>query len=131
MNSHLISIYFYFIATGKMIWEISERTPCGTLQDPWLQGLFSPAMYTSCVLSCLSHVQVYEIPCTVAHQAPLSMALSRQEYWNGLPLPSPPVIYILNKVTVYRQLLKPWPCRDFFSPGIVPHSVPCKILDKH
>ena len=28
-------------------------------------------------------------PWTVAHQAPLSMEFSRQEYWNGLPLPSP------------------------------------------
>jgi len=26
---------------------------------------------------------------TVAHQAPLSMGLSRQEYWNGLPFPPP------------------------------------------
>ena len=29
------------------------------------------------------------IPQTVAHQAPLSMGFSRQEYWNGLPFPSP------------------------------------------
>ena len=28
-------------------------------------------------------------PWTVAHQAPLSMEFSRQEYWSGLPLPSP------------------------------------------
>ena len=28
-------------------------------------------------------------PCTVAHQAPLSMEFSRQEYWRGLPFPSP------------------------------------------
>ena len=28
-------------------------------------------------------------PWTVAHQAPLSMEFSRQEYWNGLPFPSP------------------------------------------
>ena len=28
-------------------------------------------------------------PWTVACQAPLSMAFSRQEYWNGLPFPSP------------------------------------------
>ena len=28
-------------------------------------------------------------PCTVAHQAPLSMEFSRQEYCNGLPFPSP------------------------------------------
>ena len=29
------------------------------------------------------------IPWTVAHQAPLSMGLLRQEYWSGLPFPSP------------------------------------------
>ena len=29
------------------------------------------------------------IPCTVARQAPLSMEFSRQEYWSGLPFPSP------------------------------------------
>ena len=28
-------------------------------------------------------------PRTVAHQAPLSMEFSRQEYWSGLPFPSP------------------------------------------
>ena len=28
-------------------------------------------------------------PRTVAHQAPLSMGFSRQEYWSGLPFPSP------------------------------------------
>ena len=27
-------------------------------------------------------------PCTVAHQAPLSVRFPRQEYWSGLPLPS-------------------------------------------
>ena len=30
-----------------------------------------------------------ETPWTVAHQVPLSMEFSRQEYWNGLPFPSP------------------------------------------
>ena len=29
------------------------------------------------------------IPWTIAHQAPLSMGFSRQEYWSGLPFPSP------------------------------------------
>ena len=37
----------------------------------------------------LSHVQLYATPRTVAHQAPLSMGFSRQEYWSGLPFPSP------------------------------------------
>ena len=29
------------------------------------------------------------MPWTVAHQSPLSIGLSRQDYWSGLPLPSP------------------------------------------
>ena len=37
----------------------------------------------------LSHVQLFAIPWTVVHQAPLSMGSSRQEYWSGLPFPPP------------------------------------------
>ena len=40
----------------------------------------------------LSHVRLFATPWTVwtvAHQAPLSMAFSRQEYWSGLSFPSP------------------------------------------
>ena len=37
----------------------------------------------------LSRVQLFATPWTVACQAPLSMELSRQEYWNELPFPSP------------------------------------------
>jgi len=37
----------------------------------------------------LSHVQLFATPWTVAHQAPLSMGFFRQEYWSGLPFPSP------------------------------------------
>ena len=37
----------------------------------------------------LSRVQLFVTPWTVAHQAPLSMGFSRQEYWSGLPFPSP------------------------------------------
>ena len=36
-----------------------------------------------------SHIRLFETPWTVAHQAPLSMGFSRQEYWGGLPFPSP------------------------------------------
>ena len=36
----------------------------------------------------LNHVQLFATPWTVAHQAPLSMGFSRQEYWSGLPFPS-------------------------------------------
>ena len=37
----------------------------------------------------LSHVQLFATPWTVACQAPLSMGFSEQEYWSGLPFPSP------------------------------------------
>ena len=37
----------------------------------------------------LSHVQLFTTPWIVACQAPLFMGFSRQEYWSGLPLPSP------------------------------------------
>ena len=37
----------------------------------------------------LSHVQVLAAPWTLACQAPVSMEFSRQEYWSGLPFPSP------------------------------------------
>ena len=41
------------------------------------------------LVKSLSCVQLFETPWTVAHQAPLSMGFSRQEYWSGLPFPSP------------------------------------------
>ena len=37
----------------------------------------------------LSHVQLFVTPWTIARQVPLSMGFSRQEYWCGLPFPSP------------------------------------------
>ena len=37
----------------------------------------------------LSRVRLFATPWTVAYQAPLSVGFSRQEYWSGLPFPSP------------------------------------------
>ena len=45
---------------------------------PWTEGL----------VGC-SRVRLFETPWTIAGQAPLSMEFSRQEYWSGLPFPSP------------------------------------------
>ena len=39
-------------------------------------------------MKSFSRVQLFLTPWTVAHQAPLSMAFSRQEYWSGLPFSS-------------------------------------------
>ena len=40
-------------------------------------------------VTSLSRVRLFVTPWTVAHQAPPSMEFSRQEYWSGLPFPSP------------------------------------------
>jgi len=40
-------------------------------------------------MKSLSHVRLLATPWTAAYQAPLSMGFSRQEYWSGVPLPSP------------------------------------------
>ena len=44
--------------------------------------------YIPLVLSCFSRVRICVTPWTIAHQAPLSMGFSRQEYWSELPFPS-------------------------------------------
>ena len=40
-------------------------------------------------MKSLSRVHLFTTPWTVAHKAPLSLGFSRQEYWSGLPFPSP------------------------------------------
>ena len=46
-------------------------------------------VYSKVKVKLLSHVRLFATPCTVAYQAPPSMGFSRQEYWSGLPFPSP------------------------------------------
>ena len=46
-------------------------------------------LFLEVVLSCFSRVQLSAILWTLACQAPLFMGFSRQEYWSGLPFPSP------------------------------------------
>ena len=41
------------------------------------------------MVKLLSRVRLFATPWTAAHQAPQSMGFSRQEYWSGLPFPSP------------------------------------------
>ena len=50
----------------------------------------------------LSRVQLPAIPWTAAYQAPLSMGFSSQEYWSGVPLPSP----LDSWVTVWSSFLR-------------------------
>ena len=43
----------------------------------------------TCLYCRFTGVQLFATPWTVAHQAPLSLGFSRQEYWSGLPCPPP------------------------------------------
>ena len=52
----------------------------------------------------LSHVRLLETPWTVAYQAPPSMGFSRQEYWSGVPLPSPNMY--LNHLQIFSYGLQ-------------------------
>ena len=51
--------------------------------------IFLWSFFVSKYVKSLSPVRLFATPWTVAHQSSLSMEFSRQEYWSGLPFPSP------------------------------------------
>ena len=55
----------------------------------WVAISFSNAWKWKVKVKLLSHVWLFATPWTAAHQAPRSMGFSRQEYWSGVPSPSP------------------------------------------
>ena len=69
--------------------------PCGSSESRSLTAQCDPGNHTFLLFSHshyttqLSCVRLFAIPCTVAGQAPQSTGFSRQEYWSGLPFPSP------------------------------------------
>ena len=59
--------------------------PC---EEAW-KWATSKTCWQSIFIQSLSHVQLFANPWAVTCQAPLSMGYPRQEYWSGLPFPSP------------------------------------------
>ena len=57
----------------------------------WVAISFSNAWKWKVKVKSLSCAQLLATPWTAAYQAPPSMGFSRQEYWSGVPLPSPGV----------------------------------------
>ena len=55
----------------------------------WVAISFSNTWKWKVKVKLLSRVRLLATPWTSAHQAPPSMGFSRQEYWSGVPLPSP------------------------------------------
>ena len=60
-----------------------------TINGKYRDFPYIPCPLTDTVVWSLSRAQPFATPQTVAHQAHLFVAFSRQEYWSGLPFPSP------------------------------------------
>ena len=69
-----------------------------------------------CCAYLLSHVWLFATPWTIAHQAPLSTGILQQQYWTGLPCPSP------------RDL--PNPAIEPWSPALQADSLPSEPPEK-
>ena len=77
----------------------------------------------------LSHVQLLATTWAAAYQAPASMGFSRQEYWSGVPLPSPTLDWVVSK----DSLLYLWTHPGDYTPGsktkiVEDRKLPSKIL---
>ena len=73
----------------------------GTLQartPEWVAISFSNSGKWKVKVKSLSRIRLLATPWTAAYQVPPSMGFSRQEYWSGVPLPSP---YICVCVYIY------------------------------
>ena len=84
----------------------------------WVAISFSHAWKWKVKVKSPSRVRLLATPCTAAHQAPPSMGFSRQEYWSGVPLPSPyniivfifffPIWWIEDSILLFSYLAFPW-----------------------
>ena len=81
-----------------------DSSPPGSL-IPWILQArtlecvaisFSNAWEWKVKVKSLSRVRLLATPWTAAYQAPPSMGFSRQEYWSGLPLPSPNIAHSIS-----------------------------------
>ena len=68
----------------------------------WVAVSFSSAWKWKVKVKSLSRVLLFMTPWTVGYQAPLSTGFPRQEYWSGLPLPSP---FILGSGFNYHNMI--------------------------
>ena len=94
----------------------------------WVAISFSNAWKWKVKVKSLSRVQLLATPWTAAYQAPPFMGFSRQEYWSGVPLPSPIIvpnwygptlpwgfiskinnIFAYKDTHAYAQICQPWP----------------------
>ena len=66
----------------------------------WVAISFSNAWRWKVKVKSLSPVQLWATPWTAAYRAPPSMGFSRQEYWSGVPSPSPQIVLGAHNIVV-------------------------------
>ena len=94
------------------LWDPIDSSPPGSLVPgilqartlEWVAISFSNAWKWRVRVKLLSHVRLLATPWTAAYQAPASMGFSRQEYWSGVPLPSPLNILFIIKTGTLKSL---------------------------
>ena len=117
---YLVLLHYYVVAAAAKLLQ-----SCPTLCDPidsspsgspvpailqartleWVAISFSNAWKWKVKVKSLSRGWLLATPWTEAYQAPPSMGFSRQEYWSGVPLPSP---YVLLKSHSSLMWMKNW-----------------------
>ena len=109
---HLLLIYYSLFKKRKLLFATAKSLQsCPSLWDPtdgsplgssvpgilqartleWVAISFSNAWKWKVKVKLLGHARLLVTPWTGAYQAPPSMGFSRQEYWSGVPSPSPPL----------------------------------------
>ena len=82
----------YLLFTSHSVWRILLYNRTQTKPESkcsHVTGFQASACMPACMLSHFSRVQLFATLWTVARQAPLSMGISKQQHWSGLPFPSP------------------------------------------
>ena len=111
-------------------WQSARLPVPGILQARTLQWVaisFSKALKWKVKVKLLSRVWLLATPWTAAYQAPPSMGFVRQEYWSGLPLPSPDVILKVSKMYIFYGY---FPRRLFPLLSFLPFYVYCVHLSR-
>ena len=90
----------------------------------WVAISFSNAWKWKVKVKSLSCVQPSANPWTAAFQTPLSMGFSRQEYWSGVPLPSPQgTILQYKKCFIFCLLFMYYLCEKYYKPTTVQYFI--------
>ena len=111
------------------LWDPIDGSPPGStvpgiLQArtvEWVAISFSNAWKRKVKVKSLSRVQLFETLWTAAYQAPPSTGFSRQEYWSGVPLPSPSLSITNPQILLNSCPSSRW-CHPSISSSVVPFS---------